>query len=183
MLGFDAAYSFGAYEGALRELIHLFKYGRIRPLAVPLGRMLATAIPRDQTFDIVTPVPLHWRRRLERGLNQSELLAHGVARRYGLKPVNALRRKRSTGVQAGLSHAGRRVNVAGAFVAKPKAAVAGRRVLVVDDVLTTGATLASCAGALKRAGARYVAVLTLARVDRRSAVEPYLSGSMVVGAS
>jgi ComF family protein len=183
MLSFDAAYSFGAYEGVLRELIHLFKYGRVRPLAAPLGQMMVAAIPRDQTFDLVAPVPLHWRRRLARGFNQSELLARAVARRYGLAPVNALRRKRSTGVQAGLSHAGRRVNVASAFEASPKAAVAGRRVLLVDDVLTTGATLASCASALKRAGARYVAVLTLARVDRRSAVEPYPSGSVVVGAS
>ncbi|HVX67443.1 MAG TPA: hypothetical protein VHA11_12610, partial [Bryobacteraceae bacterium] len=74
MLSFDAAYSYGAYDGVLRELIHLYKYGRIQPLAAPLGRMMANATPRDQTFDVVVPVPLHWRRRLARGFNQSELL-------------------------------------------------------------------------------------------------------------
>ncbi len=181
--GFDAAYSFGAYEDTLRELIHLFKYGRIRPLAGRLGELMVSAIPRDQTFDLVVPVPLHWRRRLERGFNQSELLARAVARRYGARPVNAVRRKRSTAAQAGLSNAKRRSNVAGAFVVRRTAALDGRRVLLVDDVMTTGATLGSCAAALKRAGARYVAVLTLARVDRRAGVEPYASASEAVGVS
>ncbi len=181
--GFDAAYSFGAYEGTLRELVHLFKYGKVRPLSGPLGRMIVSAIPRDQSFDVVTPVPLHWRRRLTRGFNQSELLARAVARRYGMQVLRAIRRKRATGVQAGLSHAGRRQNVAGAFVVPDRERVAGRRILLVDDVMTTGATLAACAGALKRAGARYVAVLTLARVDRRSAVVPYPSGSLALGVS
>ena len=142
---------------------------------------MASAIPRDQSFDLIVPVPLHWRRRLSRGFNQSELLARAVARRYGLRPDNALRRKRSTSVQAGLSHAGRRLNVAGAFVARRTADLEGRRVLLVDDVMTTGATLGSCAAALKRAGARYVAVLTLARVDRRIRVEPHASASTAVG--
>ena len=181
--GFDAAYSFGAYEETLRELIHLFKYSRVRPLARPLGAMMASAVPGDQSFDVVAPVPLHWRRRLERGFNQSELLARAVARRYGLKVTPAVRRRRSTSAQAGLSNARRRSNVTGAFrVARPEA-VAGRRVLLVDDVLTTGATAAACATALKRAGARYVAVLTLARVDRRLYVEPYPAESAVAGVS
>jgi ComF family protein len=183
--GFDAAYSFGAYENTLRELIHLFKYGRVRPLSGRLGELIASAIPRDQAFDVVVPVPLHWRRRIERGFNQSELLARAVARRYGLRTVNAVRRKRSTAAQAGLSNTRRRSNVAGAFVVagKGKAAVEGRRVLLVDDVMTTGATLAACAAALKRAGARYVAVLTLARVDRRAGVQPYSPRSATEGAS
>lgn len=175
--GFDAAYCFGAYEGALRELIHLFKYGGMRPLAKPLGEMLASAIPRDQSFDCVVPVPLHWRRRLGRGFNQSELLAEAVARRYAVPVVNAARRRKATAVQAGLSNAGRRQNVAGAFEVRRRSLVAGRRVLVVDDVMTTGATASACAAALKRAGARQVAVLTLARVDRRMAAEPRRAGA------
>jgi ComF family protein len=181
--GFDAAYSYGAYEGTLRDLIHLFKYGRVRPLGGRLGSLIVSAIPRDQAFDVVVPVPLHWRRRLDRGFNQSELLADAVAKRYGVRAVNAMRRKRSTAVQAGLSNSKRRLNVAGAFTVPRRTAVEGRRVLLVDDVMTTGATLSACAGALKRAGARYVAVLTLARVDRRFGVEPYPSKSVAVGVS
>ncbi len=180
MLGFDAAYSFGTYDGTLRELIHLFKYSRVKPLAAPLGRLIASAIPHDQTFDLVVPVPLHWRRKLERGFNQSELLAGAVARRYGLQPANVLRRKRSTSAQAGLSNAKRRVNVAGAFLVRRKPEVESRKVLLIDDVMTTGATLAACAAALKRAGARSVSVLTLARVDRRSLVQAYVSRPMAV---
>jgi len=165
--GFDAAYSFGAYEGRLRELIHLFKYGGVRPLAGPLGEWLALALPRDQSFDRVVPVPLHWRRRWRRGFNQSALLARALARRFGLRITPALRRVRATAVQAGLSHSGRRANVAGAFRVRPGVRLDGRRVLLVDDVLTTGATASACAAALKQAGARYVAALTLARTDRR----------------
>ncbi len=181
--GFDAAYSFGSYEETLRKLIHLFKYTRIRTLARPLGQMIASAVPGDQSFDVVVPVPLHWRRRLDRGFNQSELLARAVARRYGLRVTNAARRKRITTAQAGLSNAKRRANVAGAFqVVRPRA-IAGRRVLLVDDVMTTGATAGACAAALRRAGASYVALLTLARVDRRIGVEPYAAESVAAGVS
>jgi ComF family protein len=181
LLSFDAAYSFGAYEGRLRELIHLFKYSRVRPLARPLGSYLASAIPRDQSFDVVVPVPLHWRRLWERGFNQSDLLARAVARRYGAPVVRALRRRRATATQAGLTNARRRANVAGAFAVKRARAVSGRRVLLVDDVMTTGATASACAGALKRAGSRYVAVLALARVDRRAIVAAPMDSSAVVG--
>lgn len=180
--GFDAAYSFGAYEGVLRELIHLFKYARMRPLAGPLGEILARAIPRDQTFDAVVPVPLHWRRRWQRGFNQSALLAAAIGRRYGIPVRTALRRVRATPTQAGLTNARRRSNVAGAFRAR-KAQVAGRRILLVDDVMTTGATAGACAVALKSAGARYVALLALARVDRRSWVEPLQVRPDTVGAA
>jgi predicted amidophosphoribosyltransferase len=82
--GFDWAFCFGAYEGALRELIHLYKYGRMKPLARPLGNLLARALPLDQPFDAVVPVPLHWRRRWQRGFNQSELLARSISRRSGI---------------------------------------------------------------------------------------------------
>jgi len=183
LLGFDAAYSFGAYEGVLRDLIHLFKYARIRPLERPLGEMLASAIPRDRTFDAVIPVPLHWRRRLQRGFNQSRLLGAAAARRYGVPVVEALRRGRATAAQAGLTNARRRENVAGAFTVKRKEAVAGRTILLVDDVMTTGATASACAAALKRAGARYVALLTLARVDRRMTATPFSTRSVAAGAS
>lgn len=172
--GFDAAYSFGAYEGVLRELIHLYKYGRIRTLARPLGSLLVAALPRDEKFDAVTPVPLHWRRQWQRGFNQSEILAREIARRCGIPMVKALRRVRSTAAQASLSNTGRRRNVAAAFAcrrfartAKNGGSVRGRRILLIDDVMTTGSTAAACALALKRAGASRVALLTVARVDRR----------------
>jgi len=171
--GFDAAYCFGAYEGVLRELIHLYKYGRVKTLARPLGALLAAALPREERFDAVTPVPLHWRRQWQRGFNQSELLARGIARRCAIPVVHALKRVRPTVAQAGLSNTGRRQNVAAAFQLRraPWArTVEGKRLLLIDDVMTTGSTAAACALALKRAGAARVALLTVARVDRRMGV-------------
>ena len=164
--GFDWAACYGAYEGTLRELIHLYKYNRMKPLAKPLGDLLAAALPREQRFDGVVAVPLHWRRKWDRGFNQSELLARSIARRCGLPVLHPVRRRRATRVQAGLSNSRRRENVAGAFVGKA-GAVKGLRLLLVDDVMTTGATASACAHVLKRAGAQSVALLTLARVDRR----------------
>lgn len=168
--GFDAAYCFGSYDGALRDLIHIYKYGRVKTLCRPLGALLAKGLPLDERFDVMTPAPLHWSKRWQRGFNQSELLARELRRRRGLTLVNALRRVRPTKAQAGLSNTARRRNVAGAFEIRERYAplVQGKRVLVVDDVLTTGATGAACALALKRAGAARVAILTLARVDRRA---------------
>jgi ComF family protein len=165
--GFDAAYSFGAYDGSLRQLIHLLKYEKVRSLARPLAEMLVTALPREQRFDALVPMPLHWRRYWERGFNQSALLAEETCRRTGIPVLAAARRRRATAPQAGLTNARRRVNVAGAFTPSRRPAVQGLRLLVVDDVMTTGATASACARALKQAGASYVAVLTLARADRR----------------
>lgn len=167
--GFDAAYSFGFYEDELRELIHLFKYGRVQTLAKPLGRLLALAVPREQSFDVIVPMPLHWRKRWKRGFNQSELLAREIGRRVNVPVKNALRRVRFTATQAGLTNAKRRLNVSGAFRPRRRPWLDGKRVLLVDDVMTTGATAASCARAIKLAGARQVTLLTLARVDRRLA--------------
>ena len=171
MRGFDAAYCFGAYDGVLRQLIHLYKYGRMKSMARPLADLLVRALPRDERFDAVTPVPLHWRRLWSRGFNQSALLARSLARRSGIPMVPALRRTRSTAAQAGLSNSSRRKNVAAAFGVRRAGGfarkLAGRRILLIDDVLTTGATAAACANALKRAGAARVALLTIARVDRR----------------
>ena len=166
---FDAAYSFGGYQGALRQLIHLLKYERIRTLGRPLGDFLATAFPRDQRFDAVVPMPLHWRRQWQRGFNQSALLAGEVGRRFGLPVIRAVRRARATAPQAGLTNAKRRANVTGAFAPSRRTSVAGLRLLLVDDVMTTGATASACSRALKSAGARYVALLALARADRRFA--------------
>lgn len=165
--GFDAAYSYGFYEGDLRELIHLFKYGRVQTLAKPLGRFLGLALPREESFDAIVPMPLHWRKRWQRGFNQADLLAREIARRTHTPVINALRRVRFTATQAGLTNAKRRQNVSGAFRPRGEQALRGQRVLLVDDVMTTGSTAAACARALKMAGARQVVLLTLARTDRR----------------
>jgi ComF family protein len=165
--GFDAAYSFGFYEDELRELIHVFKYGRVQTLAKPLGRLIASALPREQSFDLIVPMPLYWRKRWQRGFNQAALLAREIGRRTHIPVGNALRRVKDTAAQAGLTNAKRRLNVSGAFRAKRNAALNGKRVLLIDDVMTTGATAASCARALRMAGASDVTLLTLARADRR----------------
>jgi len=167
--GFDQVYSYGAYEGTLRALVHLFKFEGVRPLAPKFGELLALVVPREQRFDAIVPMPLHWRRRWRRGFNQSELLAREIARRWNAPVVKAIRRKRATAPQAGLTSAQRRDNVRAAF--EPKKRLDGMRVLLVDDVLTTGATASACARALKRAGAAHVSLLALARRDRRSVGE------------
>jgi ComF family protein len=159
------------YEGSLRSLIHLFKYSGMKPLARPLAAYLERAIQVDEHFDAVVPVPLHWRKQWSRGFNQAELLARYVAKHRGIPVLNALRRRRPTATQAGLAVAGRRRNVAGAFVLRTKTKLdprlAGKKILLIDDVMTTGATASACASALKRGGAGSISLLTLARVDRR----------------
>ena len=167
---FDEAYCYGAYEGTLKTLIHLYKYGRIRTLSGPLGRYLTAALPPGRTWDAIVPMPLHWWKRWQRGFNQSDLLARELARRTSLPLVRALRRRKYTAAQAGLSHSARRENVAGAFRVASKPLVEGRRLLLVDDVMTTGSTANAAAAVLKRGGAAYVTVLTLVRADRRPVV-------------
>jgi ComF family protein len=167
--GFDAVYTYGSYEGTLQKLIHLFKYDKMEPLARTFGPMLARALPREASFDVIVPMPLHWWKRWQRGFNQAELLANEAGRRWNVPVLNAARRRKNTSAQAGLTNAKRRENVAGAFVVKGR--LDGKHVLLVDDVMTTGATASACARALKRAGAARVTLLTLARTDRRMSVE------------
>lgn len=169
--GFNTVYTYGSYEETLRALIHLFKYSRVRPLVRPLGRLLARAIPPERQFDLIVPMPLHWRKRWSRGYNQSELLAKEIARLRGLPIANVVRRVKATAPQAGLSNSKRRLNVRGAFSLRKGANVKGLRVLLIDDVLTTGATASACARVLKRAGAKHVAVAAVARTDRRISLE------------
>jgi ComF family protein len=164
---FDYAACFGFHEGTLRTLIHLFKYSGMKPLAGPLGALLNRVLPPELEFDAVVPVPLHWRKKWSRGFNQSELLARQVGRQRRIPVLNALRRRRNTATQAGLANAGRRRNVAGAFMERSAGALRGKRILLIDDVMTTGATANACASVLKRCGAKSVSLLTLARVDRR----------------
>ncbi|MCC7237468.1 MAG: ComF family protein [Bryobacterales bacterium] len=171
---FQAAYSFGAYEGPLREFIHLLKFERVTPLGPVLARLLVSALPREQPVDAVVPVPLHWRRRLSRGFNQAELLARAAAALLHVPCHDPLRRTCPTPPQAGLNRLARRRNVRSAFTAGNARNVEGRSLLLIDDVLTTGATANACAAALLAAGARHVSVATVARADRRIRLEAFL---------
>ncbi|MGA2275705.1 MAG: ComF family protein [Bryobacteraceae bacterium] len=163
----------------LRQLIHLYKYRNVRTLDRPLGELLLRALPRDEAFDCVTPVPLHWRKRWQRGFNQADLLARRVAAHSGIPRMRLLRRLRSTASQAGLSNTNRRRNVSAAFACRQPDRAAGRKILLIDDVMTTGSTAAACALVLQRAGAARVALLTLARADRRFALSGRASASVV----
>jgi ComF family protein len=151
----------------LREWIHLLKYEGRRDLATLLARYLVATFDQSEWMEIaphvdaVTPVPLHVERLRERGYNQAELLAAGLCRqRHLLLRTDLLRREKLTRSQVGLNAAERKVNVENAFRASP--ACQGLRLLLIDDVYTTGATLCSCASAALEAGAVEVYALTLA---------------------
>jgi ComF family protein len=166
---FERGASLGPYDGALRVVIHELKYrGRRRAAAQLAHRLDGEAGVREVLggADVLVPVPLHPRRRRERGFNQAELLAAELGRRAAV-PVAAevLVRRADTASQAGLTAARRRANVAGAFAVRHRSRVAGRIVVLVDDVYTTGATARACARALRDAGAAEVRLLTVARVD------------------
>lgn len=164
---YDSAVSFGLYANDLRRLIHLLKYERMLPLAGPLAAKSLPSILRFGAIDLVVPVPLYWRRRWQRGFNQAALLGRHLAKGRGVPcRHNALRRVRATQVQAGLSDRERMDNVRSAFVPANAGGILGKRVLLVDDVMTTGATLAAAAAALRSAGASYIAAFTVARADR-----------------
>ena len=163
-------WSLGLFDDYYRELIHLFKFDRRLDcgefLARRLGSMLREDV-RSEHVDLVIPVPLHRTRQRERGFNQSALLADHVAQAIE-RPLaeGALKRIRNTSTQTALDYPRRRQNVAGAF-SSGDATVKGQIALLVDDVMTTGATLAECASVLKAAGAKavYGAVAALAMVD------------------
>lgn len=146
------------------QVLQRVKYGREIACAGPLGDYLCRHLPALDRSDLIVPVPLHRRRLQWRGFNQSALLATRLARRRQVPlNVHALARRRATPAQVGLGEAQRRRNVAGAFVVRDPPAVRGKSVLLVDDVMTTGATVDECAQVLRRAGARCVDVLVLAR--------------------
>ncbi|MGH6886399.1 MAG: ComF family protein [Geminicoccales bacterium] len=159
-----------AYDDASRGLILAFKHGDRLEAAPLFARWLALAgAGLLERCDLVVPVPLHWTRLFSRRYNQSALLAGALSQTSG-KPLVArlLLRRRATPSQGRLSRAQRQRNVAGAFALAPdaKRKIAGRRLLLIDDVVTTGATAAACARVLKRGGAAEVDLLALARVVR-----------------
>jgi ComF family protein len=156
------------YDDVARSLVHALKYHDRTDLAPTMGRWMARAGWEllDQA-DLLVPVPLHWRRGFSRRFNQSGALARAIQRNSGV-PVSrdALRRVRPTEHQIGLSRTERAANVQGAFKVAPerRAEIQGRRIILIDDVLTSGATADACARALLRAKAAQVDVLVFARV-------------------
>ena len=164
---YDRARSAVIYGGLVRDLIHRFKYGGRRESLGLFGHWLAMAgSDLRPGAALVMPVPLHRLRLWRRRFNQSALLAGELARHYEL-PLDlfSLARIRPTRTQTGLSASQRQRNVAGAFRVMGKKAVSGRRIILVDDVLTTGATANACARTLKKAGAEKVFLLTIARAS------------------
>jgi ComF family protein len=156
------------YDDVARTLVHSLKYQDRTDLAPAMGRWMARAGKEllDEA-DVLVPVPLHWRRGWSRRYNQSGALARVISRQSGVKlATEALRRIRATEQQVGLSRPQRAANVQGAFKVAPErsADIAGRRVVLIDDVLTSGATTDACARALLRAKAVQVDVLVFARV-------------------
>ncbi|MGB8402408.1 ComF family protein [Bradyrhizobium sp.] len=156
------------YDDVARTLVHALKYQDRTDLAPAMGRWMARSGQELlEDADVLVPVPLHWRRGWSRRYNQSGALARVISRQSGVKLASeALRRVRATEQQIGLSRAQRASNVQGAFkVAADRGSdIAGRRVVLIDDVLTSGATTDACARALLRARAAQVDVLVFARV-------------------
>ena len=169
--GFDRARAALRYDDESRRLVLAFKHGDRLHLAPALGRWMRRAgAELLAETDIVVPVPLHWTRLFARRYNQAAVLAHALAAAGG-PPVGAdwLVRRRRTPSQGKRNALARRRNVAGAFALRRGRSVRGQRVLLVDDVFTTGATLGECARVLRRAGAVRVDALTLARTVREEA--------------
>lgn len=181
---FERAVAPFRYEGVVRDLILHFKFGRQPSLAYVLGPLLCDYLAEgglSLDVDLIVPVPLHWRRRMQRGFNQARLLALEVSTRFRLPLASrALRRVRATPTQTVLTRLNRQANVRNAFAPRataagrgiPRQAIArargavdllGRRILLVDDVMTTGSTVNECARVLRRAGANRVLVAVLAR--------------------
>ena len=148
----------------LGSVIRRHKYGPNQALGVVLAALLEEGLPVDPGYDLVIPVPLHRRRLFKRGFNQSALLAAAVTRKLGASlDITALVRLTATPPQTAQDLESRRRNVHNAFAVSYPERVAGHKVLLVDDVLTTGATANECARVLRAAGARAVDVLTIAR--------------------
>ena len=148
--------------GPIRSLIHGLKYGKSADLSEILGSVLVSAAVRNELENfIVVPVPLAKRREKGRGFNQAELLARYLSNKLGAALLKALRRTRNTASQTELTREQRLLNIKDAFIVQRS--VVGDNILLVDDVITTGATLEECAKVLKQAGAKKVVALVVAR--------------------
>ena len=170
-LGFDAAIALGPYQGPIREVCLAMKRFQNAWVARWSAGLLIEARGdrlRDVEADLIVPVPLHWRRRLERGYNQSDALARALSARLGISRGNPLVRVASTPKLAPHGRTERAEMMKQAFGTTRRPGVEGKTVMLVDDILTTGATCGAAARALKRAGAKRVFAVVLARAEGSS---------------
>lgn len=184
---YEKAVAYGAYDGGLRELIHLLKYEQVVPAAGVLGGMLAKAVSKLslQGAIVIIPVPLHRSKKRQRGFNQSELIVRAALKNlpelHATLDPKVLERVRATVSQIGLTRPQRKENLRGAFRVAHPSTVKGASVLLVDDVFTTGTTISECARVLRRAGAEHVWVATVARTLKNHAVPPHIEELNAVG--
>jgi ComF family protein len=165
---FSCARAVASYETIILDAIHQFKYGRDLSIGTALASFLADFSFPDFEFQVsslLIPVPLHIKKLRERGFNQSLILANALGKKQRIDVnFSLLKRRKSTLTQTGLNKKEREQNIKGAFEVSDKKKIAGKNIILIDDVYTTGATLNECAKTLMKAGAEKVAVLTLARV-------------------
>ena len=164
---FERAYSACIYEGVLKELIHAFKYKQKVSLARLFAKLMVDFIKENDEIikgvDMLTFVPLHSKRLWEREFNQSKIFALVISNTYGLRLADTLQKTKTTKPQNELPREGRLTNLTDAFMIKGQAPLDGLNILLVDDVMTTGATLSECSKVLLGTGAASVRCLTLAR--------------------
>lgn len=165
----DGRVSAFAYSETARALVRALKYGSVIAASKALAEGMEAVMP-DGPFDMMVPVPLHRKRKRQRGFNQAEALCEALAQRGAPPIVHALLRERATRTQTRLDKARRSENVKGAFVINPDISITGMSVLLVDDVLTTGATAVACAEALKAHGASKIVLIAAARAQENMEV-------------
>ncbi len=161
------AYALFKYTDEVQECIHRFKYRGYTVLARPLARLAAGVFDNETPhYDVIVPIPLHWRRFLQRGYNQSSLFAKELSKWTNIPVKRVLKRKKHTPRQAFLTRKERNLNINGAFSIFDSTEAEKRSILLIDDVMTTGATLSEAAGVLLNGGAARVDVLVIARRQR-----------------
>ncbi len=170
---FDMARAWGPYQGELRELLRSLKYHNLKPLTRPLSGLLETVFDLQfpNSFDFIIPVPLHKKRLAQRGYDQARLLSRELSSRTGIPTLEGVARSKDTLPQHGLSSTRRRQNMAGAFTLKKELPLENSRILVLDDVFTTGSTVSALCKCLRRRFTiEFIGVLTVARAIRHGPI-------------
>jgi len=166
---FRQAYTAGSYDGPLRDLVVAFKFNRRADLAHALAQLMWERLAPEaamERWDVLVAVPVHFLRTLMRGYSPVQLLCRDLEKLGAPRSARALRLTRRVRPQRGLSRTARQENVKGAFAVPKGAAISEKRILLVDDVMTTGATASECARTLRRAGARSVDVAVVAKTEQ-----------------